>query len=253
MLIVSTCFCTAQNLPSEPNYRIAYLEAFIEGIRLLPEEERFVYLSYTPLVNYNYNRQVEELLVCRSALQGMKAKGISEDDDAHQKKVEKLEHFKQILRRETTRFLGYWELEIKIGQKALESISSLKVRENMQLDYFYALTLKLKVEEINKMPEQEKFLYLSDNSRIDWSFQRLMEDKLRYEKVLEKLESMGTNREEDSYRQASEGLKRVTEGLRLEADRMMKVWAFKAINLHRAWRKAQTKLEEQEQQMAPEI
>ena len=97
------------------------------------------------------------------------------------------------------------------------------------------------------MPEEELFLYLRDKGTIDWSFRRLVEDQAWYKKTLEELQSTGTDEKEDRYLRAAEGLERVTAGMRKEAERVMKVWAFQALNLDRAWRKAEKQIEEQEQ------
>ena len=251
--ILTASICTAQNLPSDPDYRIAYQEAFLEGIRMLPEEERFIYLSYTRIVNYHYYGMVEEMIVCKGIIQAMKSDGMAETDQAYLQKEEELEHFKQILRRETKRFLGYQELEIKIGRKALETLSSMKLGIILRRDYYNALTFRFRIEELKKMPEKEMFLYLCDRSPTHWSFSRLIDHKAQYKKELNELQSKGVDKEDERYRRAEKGYKRGTEGIRQEAERVLKVWSFQAINLDSAWRKALEQLEKQKQRTASGI
>ena len=253
ILIFFTSYSIAQQLPFEPHYRLSYMEALLEEIRTLPEEERFLYLSYISTVGSDYRRVVEEMIVAKGVLQRMKSEGITQANEAHQQKIEKLEHYKQILRRNTARILSYYELEIKIGRQALEEISSKQIPEILRWDYYKAITFRIELEEIKKMPEEEMFLYLRDNFKVDRSFHLLIEDLGRCKKNLAELRASGVDEEDEHYRLAKEGLESVTAAIRLEAGRVLKGYTFHAMILDRSWRKAAEQLIEQDQETFPEI
>ena len=253
ILIFLTIPCPAQQLPYDPRYRVAYVEALLEEIHILPEEERFLYLSYTNMVNNHYRRVVEDMIVTKGVLQRMESEGVTNDDQSYRKKVEKLESYKLILRKQTTRFLGYQELEMKIGRQALEEISAEKIPETLQWDYYKALTFWKRLEQLKKMPEDEMFLYLRDNSGVDRSFHLLLEELGRYKKDLEKFQASGTDENDEHYRLTKERLKNVTAAIRLEAERVMKGYAFHAMILDSSWRKAAEQLKDKDLKTAPEI
>ena len=197
IFIFLTFQSSAQPLPSEPRYRLAYLESLLEEVQDLPEEERFLYLSYTSMVRNDYRRVVEDMIVTKGVLERMKTEGITQTNKAYQRRVEKLKHYKQSLRKKTTRLLSYQELEIKISRQAIEEMVSNPVEKSIQRDYYEALTFWIRFKELKKMPEEELFLYLRDNSGVDRSYHLLIEDREKYKKDLDELQALGVDEKDE--------------------------------------------------------
>ena len=253
ILIFLTSYCTAQQLPLEPRYKLAYLEAFLEEVQTLSEEERFLYLSYSSMVGYDYRRVVEDMIVAKGVLQRMKSEGVTQSDEAYQRKIKKLKECKQVLRKKTKRILSYRELDIKIGRQALEEVLSEKIPEILRWDFYKVVKSRITLEELKKMPEEEMFLYLRDNSWVDRSFYLLIEEWDRYKKDLDKFRASGVDEDDEKYRLTKEGFERITAAIRLEAGRIIKGRAFDLMLLDRSWRKAAEQVKEQDQETASEI
>lgn len=246
-------YCTAQQLPRDPRYRLAYLEAQLEEIHMLPEEERFLCLSYNSTVGDDYRRVVEDMIVAKGVLNRMESEGVTRADRAYQQKVEKLEKCKQVLRKKTKRILGYFELEIKICRQTLEEVLSEKISGNIQWDYYNVVKLRITLEELKKMPEEEMFLYLRDHSWVDRSFYLLIEERDQYKKELDEFRASGVDEDDEKYQLTKEGFERITAAIRLEAGRIIKGHAFSLMILDRSWRKAKEQIKEEEQKTAPGI
>ena len=253
ILIFLTSYCTAQQLPLEPRYRLAYEEAFLEEVQTLPEEERFLFLSYSPIAGYDYRRVVEDMIVAKGVLQRMKSEGVTQSDGAYQRKLKKLKECKRVLRKKTKRILSYRELDIKIGRQALEEVLSEKIPEILRWDFYKVVKLRITLEELKKMPEGEMFLYLRDNSWVDKSFYLLIEEWERYKKDLDKFQTSGVDEDNEQYQLTKEGLERITAAIRLEAGRIIKGHTFSLMLLDRSWRKAAEQVKEQDQKTDSEI
>ena len=255
IFIFLVSYCTAQLLPRDPRYRLAYLEAQLEEIQMLPEEERFLCLSYTSVVGNDYRRVVEDMIVSKGVLKRMESEGMTQADRAYKRKVEKLEKCKQVLRKKTKRILGYFELEIKICRQALEEVLSEEISEEIsgyiRWDYYQAVELRITLEELKKMPEEEMFLYLRDHSWVDRSFYLLIEERDQYKKDLDEFRASGVDEDDEKYQLTKEGFERITAAIRLEAGRIIKGRAFRLMILDRSWRKAKEQIKEQE--TTPEI
>jgi hypothetical protein len=218
----------------EPHYQIAYVKELLSSIRELAEEDRFLYLSYTNLVNWDYGRIVNQVIIGESALQRMRENGVPEDDKAYQRKLEDLERFKGNLQRETDRFLGYAEMKVRLGEIALERMDNGEFTGSLRWIYYDVIYGTLELEELVDMPEEELFLYLRFRGPNNYGFRRLVDEMVDQKSILTQLRSTWTEDDRERFIRAEQELESIKSGLRKEANRILKVLAFQTANSERA-------------------
>lgn len=246
-LFVSLCWSLSAIAEyREPHVRLSYLEELFNGIRSFPEDERYLYLSYTSFVNYEYRRILNQVLITESAIERHKQNGTPESDLDYRSKLNDLNRYKQYLNKETERFLSYIDLEIEIGKKALNKVMERGYSGWLRIDYFNIITSKLLVEELLQMKDDELFLYLRDEAPVNYGYQELVDEMIVKQSILSQVQDEWTEKQKEHYLKTEAELEKIMAGLRKEADRIIKFYAVDSANAERAFETAVYRLEEEQ-------